>query len=308
MIIVTGDTQRPSPQFHNILWLYNLIKFQIERITKCPPVLINETRVLPYSEWIKTKDCPELINLNAVYIGFELSDNLKASGVKYLDVRIHPIRFMDDLVIGVESNFCDVRKFSVNLSDVIFSASLVSAATSHLPGVRTEKNTALLVGQTRGDRSVIFKQKEYSLDDFGPALVDKLESFDLVLYKPHPYGNVYPEFLSMLDHVDIVSTNIYKLLSDQNIKSVFGLSSSVLCEARFFGKDSQEMLPNWWDNLTPISSKDFLSFGFWLHVLSGFDCYGDFNDSINIEVPYSHSMLRRSCRSFWGYDVLDNLP
>jgi hypothetical protein len=305
MIVITGDTQRPSPQFHNILWLYNLLKFQIEKLTGVKPIFLGETKVLSFNEWMATDDTPELIGAD-LYIGFELNNKFKKKasevGAKYIDVMIHPVRFMDDLIIGVRSNFTNFSSYKVSEDKLYFTAAQVSAAVSHVTGVRCEENTALVVGQTLGDKSVTF-DREYNLDDFGPRLADELSEFDLVLYKPHPHGTSVPAFLKSLDHVDCVGTNTYKLLSIPNIKAVFGLSSSVLCEAKYFDKKSVNMLPVWWDNLIGVESKTFLSFDFWRYALK------DFNpNNFDMEIYYQHSMLRKSARSYWGYDILDKLP
>ena len=130
------------------------------------------------------------------------------------------------------------------------------------------------------------------------------------MYKPHPH-----EMAKDNDHIayfmrevglnkdNIVHTHAYRLLAEKNISKVVGLSSSLLYEAKYLGKNSKTILNPWWNDLVPISAKTFLSFDFWRYCLSPLM---KVNENVpKMEVPYYHSMLRKLARTYWGYDILD---
>jgi len=324
-IVVSGDYQRPSPQTGNILWLYNLIKGQISMLSGVNAEVRASGNVLTKKKWLEQqKNLPtdycmhhflkEYDCKNTLHIFFEgphlFKHQAKEAGARYIDVWVHPVRFLDDLVLGVRSNFLDLSKFAVSRDQITFEAGLVSAAMAHVPGIACKSNSVVIVGQTPQDKSVLLNGEFCELNDFVEEFKKEVEGFDQVWYKPHPFemakdnSHIHYFLTQMgLNGDNFAHANSYRLLAEPNITKFVGMSSSLLHEAEYFGKKSKTLLHPWWDGLVPISAKTFLSFDFWRHCLS--PVVGVREDNPPIEIPHYHSMLRKLAKSYWGYDSVD---
>ena len=322
-IVVTGDVQRPLPQSLNIESLYHLIRRQIEVATGEKVELFNQGEPLRFNAFVR--DCANRSyndepayqfqklgkEQETIWICFEGNFNFihqcEVMGIKYIDVWIHPVRFMRDLAFAVRSNFVDLSKFTLRHYEIENEAQLMKAAMNHRPGVRMKDNALLLIGQTEGDKSVIQKGKSWTLKDFKDKVLEEAEQHSEVIFKPHPaapnLADEYREFIFKGTDIaveTVKSANVYRLLCQPQVAKVFALSSSVLEEARWFGKPTVNCLTPWWTNgYRLVMPEQLLSFGFWSRAFDGaVNVRKDLRDRDPVCWP---NMLRNVFNSKWGY-------
>lgn len=326
-IVIVGDVRRPCPQSDNIAFLYNLIKTQIKLVTGITPECIckNVYGRPSMEDWIKTERDIKMADepfflwglfaselSSTLFIGFELPKMMKCQakelGAKVIDVCVHPIRFMSDLVFGVSCNFdCVMDEFQVNDEQIAFESSMVAASCLRIDGVKAKDNSILLVGQTEFDRSVIDNGVLFTLAHFKDKIAELVKGHSTVLYKPHPNHDNTDGIIAMLGNAAIVRcghVNIYKLFCDDSIKTVCGLSSSTLYEAKWFGKDVVQLMEKkWWEGISAISASSFMSLKFWRKVLGNVLEIKDDGKEL-VQYNYGSNFVRKVVRSWWGYDFL----
>lgn len=241
-------------------------------------------------------------------IYFEEKDKLQTND-KVLNISIHPIRFADDIFFNFETNDNDIRKklkkYEVNYETFYHYTDIVKA--TYLKNVKEEKykkNSLLIVGQTEFDKVIYDGEKYLSLLDYTEELKSLSSGYEYIYFKPHPYAKnnkyIFKGLKKELGDVKITHDNIYYLLSSENIKSVVGLNSSVLYEAKYFQKDVNFLYKPYFD----ISEKDIGIYGnyfnssFWADIL-------DIEDT-NIILPFVPNRLRKSINDFWGYNEISD--
>lgn len=317
-IIITGDATRPNfdgtpHQLFNINWLYNLLREPIKLVTGIEPLKITVTPDFrnTIEEWLKTDLNTRRISWHLrqpefdydinrlIVIGFELPKNslyqFSKLKIKYINVAIHPIRFTQDLIIGVQSN--------VKLPDEFILDETQLCCALSFKELNLPENTAIIVGQTSIDRSVIKNGKVVKLSDFERQIRKLVTKYNKVLFKPHPL-ELEPLGIEVIKKYNIETTteNIYDLLAQKNLTHVYGISSSVLYEAKFFGKE----VTFWCERrenryLKPIQSNIFVSSAFWAIMLRPF--VEIINEGTFKE--FEPDFLRKSCNSWWGYPKKD---
>ena len=193
----------------------------------------------------------QTLNLvNSAIIGFELPDNeilyLNKNNIPWVNIKIHPMRFLDDLYLDVTSSF----KFEVNSLEA--SIGIISICLNRLKSEfsvnlddNTEK-TLLICEQVSFDKSIYFDNGFKDLTDYFEVLDDLAKKYEKIIYKPHPA-------LSSQEITNVVmgrynaqlceSTNIYDLFLSGSIDTVCAISSSVLTEAPYFGVNSVYLEP-----------------------------------------------------------------
>lgn len=335
-IVFTGDFFRPSKagvpsQEGNIKWLYHffkpIIKILLPEIKVfrfaweknnlfSPKDFYEELRLeLNLESWALTHEycgeSKELDRLISEYfhssfvIGFELPpvlcERLQKANIPYLDLVISPVRFLDDLFFELNSNISTLQKLfaanEISRYEITCCAARITAQFSREESLFVSP-TALIVGQTVGDRSLICNGKFLTLMDEIDSLKSFADKFEKVLYKPHPYDDgsfVSKEILHEL-RFETINTNIYRLLSQENLIASAGVSSSCLFESEyfdvvptFFGKKRQQ----------GIVVKNIHEITFWQAVLN---CLGlDTTAISNLSQPLVPNTFRNSLNEFWGY-------
>lgn len=320
-IFITGDLMRPNPdgsanQLANINWLYALISRQLEKLTGIKPKkLLRESGRTDLGDWLKTEDintpCWHLDQVDlrmadpkkTLIIGFELPKNskhqLRESGFKYIDVVIHPIRFLDDIVPALQTSGLPVisDKFLLTEGDFYLHANLIKNEVKRIFPLDISENTALIIGQTKVDKSLFDIHKGFfSLLHFKGEIEDICRRYSNVLFKPHPY-QIDPEVMSFMkkNKIKITNSNVYGLLANDNVKSIYAISSSVLYEAKYFEKEVLFFAQRSIIDYLPVKPDVFLTLGFW-GCLLGIDGVVD-----EMWVPYAQHRLRRTLDSWWGH-------
>jgi len=282
--------------------------------------------------WVALYDAPDLpreaasiialaFENTAAVIGFELPPLLKRLldrlGVVWIDLNIHPYRFGPDVLFAVQTHDPDVLAALAahHAPDSHFEpwADLVAATAVKLPPLLPVHESTLIVGQTRIDRALIRTGGLLDLAQFAAPL-HELIGKGRVLFKPHPYnpgGFGLHDIGLPLARIREVSENIYVLLSQESLKRVIGVSSSVVAEARFFGKEGVFL------GTPPMRiapDRAALAPGLHASVLSAWLSADFWRDLLAPLLPVTApdgnrpmlppDALRGSLRQFWGHDEL----
>jgi hypothetical protein len=180
-------------------------------------------------------------------IGFELPNVLKralgAFGIPWVDLNIHPYRFCADLLFAVQTTHPDIAEAlrAHHTDDAVFApqADLLNAMTVKVPIDPPIEEETLVVGQTRVDRSLIAGGRLVDLRDVAAAFHDAVGT-GRVLFKSHPYN---PDGFGLhaiglpLRRIRESGENAYVLMAQDSVRRVVGVSSSLVAEAAFFGKE-----------------------------------------------------------------------
>jgi hypothetical protein len=184
----------------------------------------------------------------AAVVGFELAEVQKRLltrlGIPFVDLNVHPYRFGPDVLFAVQTNHGDVLEALAahHAEDDVFEpwADLVAATAVKMIVAPPVTEEILVVGQTRVDRSLLSGGRLIDLRDVAAEFHRAVGRHGPILYKPHPYnadGFGLHDVGLPLRRIREVSDNAYVLLAQDAIRRVVGISSSLVAEARFFGKD-----------------------------------------------------------------------
>lgn len=189
-----------------------------------------------------------------VVIGYELSPLLIKAlsniGITYIDLTIHPIRFLDDYFFGMRSNSEKIRevfKYFELKNDVIEErVSLLKAKGARLIHDRQYGDSALFFGQTIVDAALIKDQRMCNLADLENALIETNKLYDRVYFKPHPHAKNMDELKRIVTDTKCkwLDINAYDALGHDDFKIVSSISSGTLIEAKYFGKPTLQYLKN----------------------------------------------------------------
>ena len=215
-------------------------------------------------------------------VGYELThvtrELLSVIGVRYLDIWVSPIRFYRDVFFEMGSN-CDRINQWLCLhalpEERLWQAAsdLVSYTNDFLQMPKVKANSLLVVSQLAEDKSVACNGRFMCLSDFQEEVFGMASKHDHTYFLKHPKASE----LSFIQSIRPFSvspcfsalrgTSIYSLLASPNIITVAGISSSVMAEAKFFGKNYlylfRPVIP---DSYKHIYESAY-SLGFWCGVL-----------------------------------------
>jgi hypothetical protein len=283
--------------------------------------------------WVGLYDAPDLpreaaamlaaaFDNTACVIGFELPPLLKRIlerlGVLWIDLNIHPYRFGPDVLFAIQTQDAEVLAALAahHAPDSHFEpfADLVAATAVKLPPLLPVQESTLIIGQTRIDRALIRAGALVDLAHFAAPLHAAIGPRGRVLFKPHPYnpgGFGLHDIALPLARIREVSENIYVLLAQDSVRRVIGVSSSVVAEARLFGKegiflgtppmriapDRAALAPG----LHASVPQAWLWADFWRDLLAPLLAVTAQDGNRPILPP---DALRGSLRQFWGHDEL----
>ncbi|GEM_PF-3129444 len=250
-----------------------------------------------------------------LFIGFELSESgkkeLNGAGRVWIDLRIAPVRFLDDIYLTFETNHDGIRKrletYRISETLVKYHAELIRATVLKLKKADiVPSNTLLLIGQTERDRVVFDGKKYLTLADRLPELGALAKPYDHVWFKPHPYAKngrrLLRELRKGLGHVENTRENIYCLLANDGVTHVAALNSGVLHEAGHFGKEVTFLHTPTFDAAQTGVYGDYFSSAFWADILSPvFQTV-----SSDLSLPFVPSRLRKTLNDFWGYNAVSD--
>ncbi|MCU7800114.1 MAG: hypothetical protein KZQ70_08200 [gamma proteobacterium symbiont of Lucinoma myriamae] len=354
-IIITGDMLRPSVdgsgpnQKPNIDWIYHLLKFPLVQSTSTQIEVLNwgynrgafdskkiyalnNHKSMP-DDWIELynsdKFSAESLKYikeyfdNAFVIGFELPEILMKMfvelNINYIDIIIHPVRYLDDIFFGMRTNnnkiFQKIKSYQLHSQVFSIYAGLHTASISRMSKkIRLQKGSALFTGQVEVDKSLIKDGKILSLLDFKNEFSEVAQRYKKVYFKKHPYAessHKVDSFLRSFKNVEFVDENFYYLLGQEEIEAVYSISSSTVLEAKYWGKESTYFYKSPF-NLQHEADFDstvyipvyeqFLLPAFWSDILSS---VVETKKMPQFELPVKPNRIRNSLQSYWGYNFLD---
>jgi len=232
----------------------------------------------------------EYIPMGSVVVAYELSRQTRSvfdrAGIVYIDIWLHPIRYLDDILFAFNSNSAEIhgKIAKYNLDEEYFYLYADKFKIGSYKGFKRvelpiEADSALFVGQTLIDKAICHQGKMLNLLDFKDKFKKLTSRYNKIYYSRHPFvgggDKKILNWLSTFENVEIVNYSAYHMLSNSNIKSVHTLSSSVVHEAKYFGKQSEF----WFKPIFNINSEfnkenylsiyqEFVSPSFWSDILS----------------------------------------
>lgn len=277
-IVVAGDILRVSAngeptQNVNIRWLHHLVGPALRMLTDLPvqPLLHQRTSGnlalelyrsagldLNLRNWVDlyarqpSRDdlaCIGAALKGALVLGFELPEILRSAfailGVPYVDVTLHPVRFLDDLVFGIRSNIAGIAPcldaWVLTEEEIQIGAALALATLTRVPPppeCAHADGWALFACQTGDDKVLIRDGRLMQASDFLDAFAALSARHKRVLVKPHPVANDTPTKLlkRLFPNVAEIEANFYHLMAQEGISHVYSITSSTSIEAPYFGK------------------------------------------------------------------------
>lgn len=272
----------------------------------------------------------------ALVIGYEMPpamiDALQTLGRPFVDVVLHPVRFMPDLVFALRSNVPQWHEIFLQHrlpeSAIAQQAALIAAKAAWMPPPEPlTPGCALVLGQVGIDRAVVSGGRFVSLADHLPALHTLCVEQSQVLFKPHPYGvgqDRSAQAVLAFPAIQTTQSNFYHLVTQPQIEVVVALNSSGLHEARYFGKQVCSLIAplHDFDAMRPPSevspgdpvaqTQDWLSAGFWAELVSRAAQATASNPTrfapdTQTVLPQIPNLLRRSMNADWGYGFIERI-
>lgn len=351
----TGDIfrvsyrQRPT-QDGNIKWLYHALKNPLKLASSLPIEthlfskqdislvssgyrMINEN--ISMEGWPKlfyhddfSKEFLQQIWLNfrsSIVIAFELPELLKSAldrlNIPYIDIIIHPVRFLDDIVFGIRSNNREISQllhsYLVPEESILIQAGIVMASMNRLKRLKIKGRAALFAGQTTDDKVLINNGKFHNVSDFLDELGKVADSYDTLIIKSHPYSLDPFEAISisrLFKNCITVADNFYYLMSHDNIEAVYSISSSTSIEAQYLGKEGFHLGKYPFRFTEDMNEGEFqlgsfftvddviFSADFWRKILAPLVTTTPIT---GVKIPKKPNRIRTSLRSFWGFNFVD---
>lgn len=335
-----GGTDRPT------LWLWNALKRQVHRASHLPVEVL--TTAGPIGAWIRSQRpaeqadphwatnyasvpaCDEVERLimqrlrGRFCIGYEmppwLARLLDTTEIPYVDIRLHPIRFLDDLIFAVRASNAATRatllSMAVHETEVLATAGLREAMCRFISDAAIPDRTLLVAGQRRFDATQIVDGSFFDAVPFEAKIHAVSRAYDAVILKPHPLDQHH----SLLEVaagipgrvIGVINDNVYRLMALPQITGVLTVNSGVSYEAPYFSKQVHALAPltlrlGWRGDVPEAgvhASIDdiLLTPDFWRAVLAPHTVV---TAADSMRLPAKPNRLRIALDSFWNYQEID---
>lgn len=258
---------------------------------------------------------------DSLVVGFEtppvLARFFENEGIPHIAVSLHPVRFLDDLLLGFKSNVPSIQeaifKYCIDEAYIHTMAGLQKAAGARGDNSPIRPGSALFLMQTWYDQSQLRDGEFVTPSDFLDEIMEFAKAHSELLVKEHPMEpNPATKIMAgSIPNMRIISSNVYRVMSRPEVISVGTLSSSTGSEANYFGKSSKFFLREPMKIRTStggdqdgfIGVQDaFLTANFWRDTLSSILPVSKYD---KVSIPFKPNRLRTSIRSFWGFNEID---
>ena len=358
VIIMGDILRYMNGQTYNTPWLFPMFEYLINTFSDIPVIkmhndvaenfvkefysAINIPKQNHYS-WIFVYNMEPNENIialteeyfkDSLIIAFELHPVLQKAfdylNMPYIKLMSHPIRYMNDIFLGITSSnkntFERIKKYEIPENYYYKYAMFLKAEAGvkeHLGKLQIPADTAVFFAQTNKDCSLMKGEKVVSLIDYKDRFADICKKYSNVFYKIHPLesNKKIIRYVKSFNNVKILYPNDikpYDLLSNENVKKCYSISSGALYEAKYFGKEIEYFLgqPFMFTNDYKTENYDFKNTfvpvykeiwypSFWADILQ---------DYIPSEKPVpaditeeNPSRLRRIIGLTWGYEDFNSV-
>jgi len=264
---------------------------------------------------------------NTVVLGLELykpmTDLLSSFGVKVIDMAFHSYKLFDDLAFAINTNSKEVYetllKYQIPQDKFHYYANYWKVFMKYNNMVydsKIEDNSCIFIGQTLQDKSVEKDGVFLNVTHFEEKLKELSEQYSKVYYLPHPYlgrkRKVIYDFIKKCPYVELLENcSTYGLLASDKVKKVVAISTSVLYESQYFGKEIEYLYKPLFNIDAPFEEHSYVSIyedywnpKFWADILSPVcEIRKDVKD-VNYFKGCSNK-LRNIKNNYWGYAQLD---
>lgn len=358
-IIVSGDLLRTKQvgemyeNFHlkRINKYFDFLKYQLSESTTCKveklntdntdidPKYMYELCDLVYGgdeEWLKIYDYDGNIDDLCSYYKQYIYDSLviyiempliykrihNKLNIPYIDLTVHPIRFLDDNLWGISTNcpaiFDRMKQYQIDDNKFYIQANYIKAISDFNP-LKIEENAAVIIGQTNVDKALYHNGRCLSIMDFEEQIKQLGEKYSVVYYKSHPFNHDLKKihkFLAQFPFVKLCPSdwNAYEMLAHPNLQAVYAITSGVLYEAPYFGKEANCLHKlcfhfdyrkdcEYDEDLYLSIYGDFAYPNFWADVLAEVVETKTISDDVKVEnIP---NRIRAIFNDYWSYTKLD---
>ncbi|WP_428531718.1 hypothetical protein [Rhodopila sp.] len=353
-VVVVGDLLRPQGDGRPggvdrpTLWLCNALKRSIQLAsglqpraltTSDDPALGNCIRSSSSAadadaNWAATYEgLPGLASLEQLLmarlqrcfcIGYEMPPWLKRllseHRVPFVDLRLGPVRFMDDLLFAALGSTLEMQagllSMAMQESEVHATAGLREAMCRLISEAAVPDNTLLVAGQRRFDSSQIVDGTFFDAFPRAAEIHRICAGYSAVVLKPHPLDRRH----SLLEVVagapanviGVIDDNAYRMMALPQISAVLTVNSGLAVEAGYFGKRVHTLaaLPirlAWRGDVADqerhVSLNDVvLTPDFWRLILAP---YVPVTAADGMQLPPKPNRLRIALDSFWNYQQID---
>jgi hypothetical protein len=243
---------------------------------------------------------------------------LDTIGVPWLDLRIHPVRFLDDLIFAVRAAHPETQAvlpaLAVDESVVEATAGLRIAMAQLIADAALPANTLIVAGQRPLDVTQIVNGRFFDAAEHAAEIARRCAAHRAVVLKPHPAGDLHsllPVAARAPNCLGVVRDNLYRLLALREVAGVLTANSSVAYEAPYFGKTVHALAPlplrlAWRGDAAAaahVSLDDrVLLADFWRLVLAP---HAGVTPRDGAAWPAKPNRLRIALDSFWGFQEID---
>lgn len=243
-----------------------------------------------------------------VVLGFEMSPAilraLKNRGQAYIDIRVHPVRFLKDLVLSAHFSNAAMQeraqRFRTAWDGIYPSRAMITGHfRRHSPLCLADRN--IFIAQTRYDATVVVDGRFAGVDDILPGLTAHNERPWLILAHPHDPDNPLNAQLAEGIGAEIVrDANFYAYLSCvEHDVSFYTFTSGGGREAEEFGHDVHFLGANHYGR-SSRHEQDYIALSpavftpaFWQHVLQ--------NEKVDMPPLSDLPVVRASLGESWAY-------
>jgi hypothetical protein len=352
-ITVIGDVMRPDGRGQpggvdrSTVWLFDAIKRQVNLASGLPVDVVTATGLPALRAWLDARrpasaahrywasayeEPPASAELDAILVhrlrhrfcvGYELPPwlrkQLHAIAVPYIDLRLHPVRFLDDLLFAARASEPATRTALLAMAEpeaeVIVTAGLREAMCHMISDAAVPSGTLIVVGQRPLDCTQIVDGTFYDALPRAAEIHAICARYTAVLLKPHPLEPAHSllKITAGAPNVaGVVRDNIYRLMSLPEIAAVLTVNSSIAYEAPYFGKRVHTLAPlpmrvAWrgatdGPNLYASLNDQVLSVDFWRQVLAP---HTPVSAPDGVRLPPKANRLRIALDSFWNFQEID---
>lgn len=181
-------------------------------------------------------------------IGYELTDLtvtlLEKLNVKYINIWLHPVRFMDDELFLISSNCKKIQeklcKYVISEDSFFVNAKYAQIMINRRHKIVLKPQSCVFFGQTANDKTLRNSQGFISISDYKDNIAYLASIYPQLYYSQHPLRKDDSEFLLLKKYfkdIQKLSANSYQIISNPNVALVTTISSSIGIEAYYFGKN-----------------------------------------------------------------------